>query len=178
MPARLKIRSQAVPDRLNAQARREHWPTLCDDRLVFDDARLNDLGVLWHAVRGGRVLPQRADFTARILLHHLRDILFVARVAASPRCYRFGFHGSGLARYTGDWTGKILEDAVPARFLASWYASYDAALEHGAPLRFVSHFRAFDLDYMTAETLLAPLGDADGAPCGLLVSVVYTPRVT
>ena len=174
MPARLKIRS--LPDRLNAQAKREHWPTLCDDRLVFDDPRLNDLSVLWHAVRGSRVLPQRTDFTARALLRHLRDILFVELVP--PHRYRFGFHGSGLARYTGDWTGKLLDDAVPAKFRDSWYASYDATLEQGAPLRFVSHLHAFDLDYMTAETLLAPLGDASGAPCGLLVSVVYTPRVT
>ena len=50
-------------------------------------------------------------------------------------------------------------------------------LEYGAPLRFVSHFQAFDLDYLTAESLLAPLGDAEGAPCGLLISVVYTARV-
>jgi hypothetical protein len=182
MPARLKSRPQtsqdkSLPERLNAQAHRENWPTLCDERLAFDGARLNDLAAIWDTVRGGRPLPRRTDFTARTLMRHLRDIAFVERVTAPAHRYRFGFHGSGLARYTGDCTGKFLDELVAEQSIAAWYASYDTVLELGEPLRFVSNFRAFDLDYMTAESLIAPLGDANDMPCGLLISVVYTPRV-
>ena len=164
---------------LNARAAREGWTLRCDDSLAFADARLTDLAQIWHAVRGTRDLPRRADFTARALARQLRDIAFLDCLPqpGAPHCYRFGFHGSGLARYTGDWTGKFLDEIVPLRHLAVWQLAYDTGLAHGAPLRIVSRITAFGLDYMNAECFVAPLGDADGTPCGLLSSVSYTPRI-
>ena len=164
---------------LNARAAREGWTMRCDDTLAFADARLTDLAQIWEAVRGAKELPRRADFTARALARHLRDIAFLERMPqpGAPHCYRFGFYGSGLARYTGDWTGKFLDEIVPPEQLAAWQLAYDTGLAHGAPLRIDARITAYGLDYMNAESFVAPLGDANGAPCGLLTSVSYTPRV-
>lgn len=93
------------------------------------------------------------------------------------RRYRFRYYGSGLARYVGDGTGKYLDEVIAPQFIVSWYAAYDAALAMQVPLRFVSQFRALDLEYMNAESLVAPVEGADGSPAWLLTSVVYTPRI-
>ena len=164
---------------LNARAAREGWTLRCDANLVFADMRLTDLAQIWTSVRGAKELPRRADFTARALARQLRDIAFLESVPqpGAPHCYRFGFYGSSLARYTGDCTGKFLDEVIPPEQLAGWQAVYDAGLAQGAPLRIVSRITAFGLDYMNAEGFVAPLGDADGVPCGLLSSVSYTPRV-
>ncbi|HEY4941574.1 MAG TPA: PAS domain-containing protein [Rhizomicrobium sp.] len=170
----------SVCERFNLQAKRADWPSRCDDTLAFDNARLKDLVGVWQAARGARDLPMRVDFSARALIRHLRDIAFqeLIQEPGAPRRFRFGFFGSALAHYAGDCTGKSLDEIIPAQHIASWYGSYDAAFEQRAPLRFVSQFRSLNLDYLTAESFIAPLGDAGGVPCGLLTSVAYTPRVS
>ncbi len=169
----------SASERFNAQAVREKWPTLCDERLNFDSDRLAALLDIWQAVRGTRPLPQRADFTARVLAKHLQYLTFVERVAepGGGRRYRFRLFGSALARYTGDLTGRVLDEQVAGPYLPSWLASYDTAIEMRVPLRFTARFRAAHLEHMAAETLAAPLADETGAPSGLLVSVNYGPVV-
>jgi hypothetical protein len=160
--------------RFNLRAAAEGWPALCDDRLDLQSPKLAALLAIWRAVTGERTMPRREDFTARILARHLRDITFVERNGAR---YRFRLFGSALAEMTGDWTGKFLDEAVPAQFLPSWTATYDAALEAAAPLRFAARFRASQLEHVMAETLVAPLAGESGAASGLLVSVAYSPVV-
>ena len=164
----------SASERFNAQAVREKWPALCDDRLDLQSPKLAALLAVWSTVAGERAMPRREDFTARILARHLRDITFVERSGAR---YRFRLFGSALAEMTGDWTGKFLDEAVPAQFLPSWTATYDAALEAAAPLRFTARFRASQLEHVMAETLVAPLAGECGAASGLLVSVAYSPVV-
>lgn len=169
----------SASERFNALAAREKWPTLCDERLDFDSDRLADLFDIWQSVRGARPLPQRADFSARVLARHLQHLTFVDCLSAAggTRRYRFRLFGSALARHTGDLTGKFLDEAIPAAFLPSWLATYDTAIEMRAPLRFTARFRAAHLEHIMAESLVAPLADASGAASGLLVSVNYSPVV-
>lgn len=167
----------AICERFNAESAREGWQTVCDGALAFESGKLVDLLGIWRSVRGDRALPARADFTARILAKHLSALTFVERVETpgQERRYRFRLFGSALAQYTGDWTGKFLDDSVPPAFQASWFATYDTAIAACVPLRFVSRFRAEHLQHIQAETLVAPLGN--GAANGLLISVVYSPFV-
>jgi hypothetical protein len=168
----------SATDLFNARAAREQWHTLCDERLIFDSPKLAQLRDIWLAVRGARALPMREDFTARILGRHLQHLTFVERVEDNgTHRYRFRMFGSALARYIGDSTGKYLDEVVPPKFAASWFATYDLAIETRKPLRFVSRFRAAELEHVMAECLIAPLAGADGAPWGLLVSVAYSPVV-
>src|ERR1700704_5417280 len=121
---------------LNARAVRDGWPTICDDRVVFVSTTLNELAVVWHAARGDKLLPMRSDINARAIGRHLGEIAFVERVQeqGSPRRFRFGFYGSGLGRYTGDFTRKFLDEIIPDGFLANWNACFDTALELAVPL--------------------------------------------
>jgi len=169
----------AICERFNAQSAQDKWQAVCDSALAFENRKLADLLGIWQSVRGDRTLPQRADFTARILAKHLPNLTFVERVETpgQERRYRFRLFGTELAQYTGDWTGKFLDDSVPQDFQPSWFATYDAAIEARVPLRFVSRFRAEHLHHVQAETLIAPLGDNSGTANGLLISVVYSPFV-
>lgn len=160
-------------ERYRALAARGDWRTLCDDTLAFDNPRLAELVGVWNQVRGAKDLPMRSDFSARALVRHLKDIAFLECLPGP--CYRYGFYGSGLARYSGDFTGKHLDEVIPQGFLPPWNAACEAALGHRAPLRFVAQYRALNLEHMKAESFCAPLGDANGAACGLLVSVVWGP---
>ncbi len=171
--------AQSPSDRFNVRAAAEHWPTECDASLAFENPSLRALLEIWTRVRGSLALPLRSDFSARMLARHLRDITFVDRIEGqgAARRYRFRLFGSGLARFTGDWTGKFLDEAVPQPFLPSWLATYDAAIEAGAPLRFTARFRAAHLEHILAENLVAPLAGEGEAVGGLLVSVQYSPVV-
>ncbi len=169
----------AIAKRFNAQSARGKWQAVCDAALEFESDRLANLLGIWRTVRGERTLPERTDFTARSLARHLAHLTFVERVEepGKARGYRFRLFGSALAQYTGDWTGKDLEDSLPEQFLPSWLAAYDATIEACVPLRFVAQFRAEHLQHIKAETLVAPLGGETGAATGLLISVVYSPLV-
>jgi len=172
--------AQALPEveEFNARAAREQWHTHCDEKLIFDSPKLAQLRDIWNMVRGARQMPRREDFTARILGRHLQNLTFVERVEENDGCrYRFRMFGSGLARFIGDSTGKFLDEVVPPHFADSWFATYDLAIDTRKPLRFVSRFRAAELEHVMAECLVAPLA-GDGKPWGLLVSVVYSPVVS
>jgi hypothetical protein len=153
--------------------------SLCDPSLTFTHARLNDLAALYAKVRGARTMPTRADFPARMLAPHLRNLTFVDRVIEPGRSrrYRFRYFGSGMAQHSEDRTGKYLDEVVAEPFLTNWNESWDMPLELGMPLRFVSRFRSLNLEYIAVESLTAPLCDADGNPCGLLVSSETAPAV-
>lgn len=160
-------------DRFNALSAAGRWATHCDATLALDSERLVDLLAIWRGAAKG-ALPRREDFTARMLAKHLRHLTFVERQDGR---YRFRLFGSALAEMTGDWTGKFLDEAVPEQFRPSWIATYDAAVEARAPLRFTARFRASHLDHVMAETFVAPLADDGGAASGLMVSVAYSPVV-
>ena len=57
----------AICERFNAQSAQEKWQAVCDSALAFESAKLADLLEIWQSVRGDRTLPERADFTARVL---------------------------------------------------------------------------------------------------------------
>jgi hypothetical protein len=170
---------QSPPDLFNARARREGWCSVCDPALAFECQDLAEVVAIWQAMRAGRALPTRADFTARSLARQLRNIIFVERVhaPAAERRYRFGFFGSGVARWMGDRTGKFIDEVIPAPYTEIWHISYDMATEWRRPLRFVSTLRSLNLEYLSTETAAMPLADESGAVTGFLVSAAFTPQV-
>jgi hypothetical protein len=174
----LAAKTMSVVDAFNAHAAREQWHTLCDDKLIFDSPKLAELRDIWKSVSGAREMPKREDFTARALGKYLQYLSFVERVEEDGRRrYRFRLFGSALSRYIGDSTGKYLEEVVPEMFIASWLATYDLAIDTRRPLRFLSRFRAAEMEHVQAECLVAPLAGEGAKPWGLLVSVMYSPVV-
>ncbi len=171
---------QAPWDAFNTRAGREGWAVVCDAGLSFDSPQLAELLAIWRQAAGTRRMPMRADFTARVLIRHLKSISLVERVKAGDGSRRYLFRMIGRDQLRGgiDGTGKHLDEVIAPGFIASWNAAYDMVMDSATPVRFLSNFRALDLEYLAAESLVSPLGDATGAPWGLLTSTVFTPRVT
>ena len=95
---------------------------------------LNAALALWQDKAAGRAIPARADMTARAMKPFLTQMSLLEQVTVDgvPR-YRVRLHGSALARYSGDSTGKFLEDVVHADRVDSYRALYDEATT-GLPL--------------------------------------------
>ncbi|MEI9885409.1 MAG: PAS domain-containing protein [Rhizomicrobium sp.] len=153
----------------NARAKALGWSFQCAPAISFERAELNTALAVWREKAGGRRMPGRADLTARVLKFCLTQMSLIERVAdgGAPR-YRVRLHGSALARYAGDCTGKFLDEVVQGDRLESFRSLYDTLLALEAPLRVVSQYQAPEIDYLTGETLLAPLS---GPP--LILSVTY-----
>jgi hypothetical protein len=169
----------SLPEQYNARARREGWCTVCDPSLAFESPALAEIVAVWQTVRAGRPLPARTDFSARALARHLKNIAFIERVQlpTGPRRYRFGFFGSGLARWCGDRTGSFIDEAIPPPYTESWHAGYDMLAQYRAPLRYVSTLRSLKLEYLSTESAVLPLADAQGEATVFLLSAAFTPQV-
>ncbi len=162
----------------NERAKASGWPFQCHPAGGFERAELNKALELWREKAGGRPMPARADMTARAMKPFLTNMSLLERIEVGGALrYRVRLHGSALARYSGDSTGKFLEDVVQAERFDGYRSLYDALLAHGAPLRVVSQYQAPEIEYLTGETLLAPLA-VPAAATPLILSVTYAkPRI-
>ena len=157
----------------NGRAKAAGWPFHCTPAGGFERPQLEAALALWREKADGRAMPARADLTARAMKPFLTQMSLLERIAVDGVLrYRIRLHGSALARYSGDNTGKFLEDAVDAVRIEGYRALYDTMLAFGAPLRVVSNYQAPEIDYLTGETLLAPLS-APASDTPLILSVTY-----
>jgi len=151
-----------------------------DTALNFDAPELNDLRSVWELKsRAAGGLPSREDFDARTLKPFLRHISIVERAAnpAGRPSYRYRFYGSELTRRFGEQTGQFLEMSVPPDRLARWLKAYDAVLEGGRPMRFLSYFEIPRVAYLNGESFSAPLSNGGRKPNTILACTYFTPKV-
>ncbi|HEY0300018.1 MAG TPA: PAS domain-containing protein [Rhizomicrobium sp.] len=157
----------------NARAKAHGWPFRCAPAGDFEHGELNSALALWRSKAAGRAMPSRTDMTARAMKPYLTQMSLLERVAEDGRPrYRIRLHGSALARYAGDTTGKFVDEVVPGARLEGYRNLYDTVLAYAAPLRVVSHYQGPQIDYLIGETLLAPLAVPDAKP-PLILSVTY-----
>ena len=158
----------------NDRAQAAGWSFTCAPAQDFENAPLAGVLEVWRAKAQGRPMPCRADMTARAMKPYLTHMSLLERtlVGGAPR-YRIRLHGSTLARYAGDRTGKFLGDSVSPERLESYVALYDTALALRAPMRVVSYYQAPEIDYLMGESLVAPLS-IPGGDTPMLLSVTYT----
>jgi hypothetical protein len=163
-------------DVFNTRAHREAWPVSCYRADAFENEALQDIAEVWDAVRGDKPMPARADFSARSLSRHLSYVTFIEIVwpaaALTPR-YRIGFFGSRLSLFAGDITGRFVDEAIEPQLIPTWYSEFGVAVSLRRPVRFVSRVRAFRLQFVSAETVLAPLADAKGEVAGFLLGAAF-----
>ena len=157
----------------NARAKGAGWPFHCSLADGFERPQLAAALALWREKAAGRPMPERADLTARAMKPFLTQMSLLERVLEGGRQrYRLRIHGTALARYSIDGTGKFLEEVVLGDRIHGYIALYDTLIEARVPLRVVSNYQAPEIDYLTGETLLAPLSaSASGTP--LILSVTY-----
>jgi hypothetical protein len=164
---------------LNATAQKEGWTMRSDTALKFDAPELNALREVWNEkaqAAGG--LPSRADFDARALKPFLRHVSIVERAVnpAGQSSYRFRFYGSALTQRFGEQTGQFIEMSIPLDRLPRWIAAYDAVIEAGAPMRFLSYFEIPRVSYLNGESFSAPLANGGRKPTTILAATYFTPK--
>lgn len=117
---------------LNQRAAREKWYHVCDPTLAFSDPFYERFLDLWRSKAGDRPMPKRSDMSLRDLKDVLRHLIVLERVERMPSCYRVRLLGTGLTSMTGDHTGKMLAEAVPAEHLPRWVECCDLVLDGGS----------------------------------------------
>jgi hypothetical protein len=159
----------------NAQATRDGWHSLCDPGLAFNHPDLARLLELWRSEAGEDGVPQRRVMSPRLLKSYLRDIAIYERLAADggQRRYRVRLMGTAFAQILGDMTGKFVDEAIPAEFVARWHAALDVTLAEGTALRFLGREDTNHMTFLTGEFFSAPLLADDGKKNLVLAAARY-----
>jgi len=150
-----------------------------DTTLKFDCPELNALRDVWNEkAKAAGGLPSRADFDARALKPFLRHVSIVERAThpSGRASYRYRFYGSALAQRFGEQTGQFIELSIPPERLKRWIAGYDAVLEGGVPMRFLSYFEIPRVSYLNGESFSAPLANGDRKPTTVLAATYFSPK--
>lgn len=156
----------------NNRAKAAGWTFSCGPAQDFRRKELVAAHALWREKSNGRVMPNRADLTARAMKPFMPNMTLLERVSVDGKPqYRVRLHGSALARY-GDSTGKWLTEVVAPERIGAYSGIYDTVLELLVPLRVVSHYQAPEIDYLVGESLVAPLAVPD-SETPLILSVTY-----
>ena len=157
----------------NERAKASGWTLTCGPAANFKNPALTGALALWQAKAEGRAMPSREDLTARVMKPYMAQMSLLERIGAgSAARYRVRLHGTALASYGGDKTGRFLEEVIPQHLLGSYTGVYDTVLELLNPLRLVSYFQVPEVDYLSGESLVAPLAGPTGA-APLILSITY-----
>jgi len=164
---------QKALNALNARAKAAGWTFVVGAAEGFEHPPLAAACALWHDKAHGRPMPARADMTARAMKPFMSQMSLLERVSEKGKDrYRVRLHGSTLARYSGDATGKWLEDVVGAVRIGSYLGIYDAVLALKIPLRVISRYQAPEIDYLDGESFVAPLS-VPTSQTPIILSVTY-----
>jgi PAS domain len=167
-------------EKLNAMSIRNDWTMRADMELKFDAPELNALREVWsEKAKAAGGLPARADFDARTLKPFLRHVSIIERAMhpSGRMSYRFRFYGSELTHRFGEQTGQFVEMSIPPDRLKRWMAAYDAVLDAGAPMRFLSYFEIPRVSFLNGESFSAPLANDGRKPNTILACTYFTPKV-
>ncbi len=130
------------------------------------------LFALWDTRRKTRILPKRGDFPAEDLKDWMGHLGIVSLRPGRKRFY-VELAGSTVVRYDGaDYTGKFLEDAVPAHALGPIVKPYDTAIQNRRPVfaRIAPSILRGRFTYF--DRLVLPCGD-DGETVDRFIVGIY-----
>ena len=163
----------------NTRAKLKGWTLECDNALSFQRPELIELCAMWRekAKQFGGV-PPRAAFDARSMKPFLRNITIAERVPMADNTwrYRFRLYSSAMADLVGGHSGCYLEDIAPPRYALLWTECYDTVLDRPRALRFINHYEREQVNYLTGESLCAPLGEDPANPNMILSCLYVSPR--
>jgi hypothetical protein len=161
----------------NERAKAAGWTFTCGPAKGFHNPALASALSLWREKTKGRTMPARSDMTARLMRAYMPNMSLLEKVGTAKAArYRVRLHGTSLASYAGDKTGKFLDEIVPPDLIGSYTSVYDTVLELLEPVRLVRDFQVPEIDYLAGESLIAPLS-APGKSTPLILSITYvTPR--
>ncbi|HEY0105246.1 MAG TPA: PAS domain-containing protein [Rhizomicrobium sp.] len=163
----------AVED-FNARAQSRGWFCRVAPVGDFDRPELTAVHALWCDKSAGAPMPARAALSARVMKPWMPNMSLLERVAEGGRVrYRVRLHGSRLARYNGDKSGKFLDESISPIDAEAYAAVYDLIVATGRPLRLTIEYRVPQISFLTGESFVAPLSRPE-SDTPLILSVTYT----
>jgi hypothetical protein len=134
------------------------------------DERLGRLLALWHAKRGERPMPSRADFSFEDFFPWLGHLALLDVVGAGED-FRYVVYGTRLVETFGfDLTGRSAHEAI-AQIGRQPLAEYQRVAASGLPDH-VSRMSPAHKEHLTITKLALPLS-TDGRHVDKIVSVIY-----
>ncbi len=143
-----------------------------DPSLAFESADLRAALEVWRSAARERPIPLRSDLTPRAMKGFLPKVAIVdVHRAAGRTRYKVRTVGTQLERIYAGMTGKFLDECVEPAIFAAWEATLELPLRSGVPVRFVGRVAFRKYDYLSLETLLAPMGTDPGAPDSVFIAL-------
>ena len=137
----------------------------------IDHPEIRDFYRLWLALRRGRLVPSRADLDPVAIKACLPHVFMIDVEGGGVR-FRYRLCGTAVAAVYGDFTGKYVDEFVPATFR-------DTAIERlrDAATKLHVHYLVQaltwqDRPHIRYRRLLLPLSD-DQRSANILLGIVY-----
>jgi hypothetical protein len=145
------------------------------DALSGYGAGLRAIYAYWHAKRGDRAMPRRADLDPAEIPPELLPGITLVDVVADPRRYIYRLVGTMEAEVRGsDPTGKSVAEAYFGENAEDATRCYDRVVETCIPVIDPQPFLERKRGYRGAESLFLPLSN-DGATVNMIL-VFFDPR--
>lgn len=149
-------------------------PLLFDRSLRVKTPALQRALATWHAKRGDRKMPARADFGMRDLAGMLPQTCILQIVPKENGCRFFvRLMGTALDQTLAPITGRFVDEAVPPQFAARWEMMFMSAVDAVAPVRISSRVAYRDQLYLIGEGLIMPLSDDGETSSGVMVIIFH-----
>jgi hypothetical protein len=149
-----------------------------DTALEFERPELNALRDIWREKVAGKGFASRTDFDARTIKSYMRN-LSILDIVAQPdgsRRYRYRYFGSAIVEVFGEHTGHYIEEFIPPNRMARWTAGHDLVTLSCRPLRFVINYNSPQINFLSSESLVLPLGDEAGNVSMLMCCLYFGPK--
>jgi hypothetical protein len=142
-----------------------------DPSLAFEHRELGDLLGLWHAKRGSRSMPTRADLGPFDLKALLGNVILID-VEPDPLRFRYRLVGTNITQIVKrDVTGRYFEDIYAGRLLDTAIAANAWVVRERAPLRIFSRTGHVRNDIYNYDGVLLPLS-ADGERVNMVLGAL------
>jgi hypothetical protein len=160
----------SVPEPLGSP---EHLPPIKFDPVMkFQSAPLQEAFDYWDAIRGGRIMPTRAELLPRDMKRFISHVGMIEPMSKKTgvQDYFVRLAGSHVEEIFGPRTGRPLGEGVPPEIVARWRIGYDMVQRSAKPVKATARVAYKGKNWIEVEVLVAPLGE-DSTPSSFFLVV-------
>ena len=138
-------------------------------------AKLEALRAWWDELRGGAVIPAKAQILPETIGSFLSHIQLM-EVLDGGRDYRIRTFGSHWVEIVGwDFTGRLLSQTSNSRIYEKWSQIYGLVVQSGGPLSLTTNLNNLGRDFIKVEELLLPFSGSSNAVENIVAGIVPPP---
>lgn len=147
-------------------------PIKFDPVMRFESEPLREAFDYWDAIRGGRIMPTRAELLPREMRRFISHVGLIEPMTDKNglQDYFVRLAGSDVEEIFGPRTGRPLGEGVPPEILARWRIGYDMVQRSGKPVKATAGVAYKGKNWIEVEVLVAPLGE-DATPSSFFLVI-------